>query len=119
MAYVGAAFSSANADVRAAALRVAVVAAEVAGAVPVRRLLPQGMNPKMKEQVEQALGGEIMATGEARWLAAVGWGVSPCSPVDEKHHAVLLLRSMLAVRALCSSCMWLQPLGAVITQCAA
>lgn len=56
MAYVGAAFGSANADVRGAALRVAVVAAEAAGAAPVRRLLPQGMNPKMKEQVEQALG---------------------------------------------------------------
>lgn len=56
MAYVGAAFGSANADVRGAALRVAVVAAESAGAAPVRRLLPQGINPKMKEQVEQALG---------------------------------------------------------------
>ncbi len=56
MAYVGAAFGSANADVRAAALRVCVVAAEIAGAAPVRRLLPQGINPKMKEQVEQALG---------------------------------------------------------------
>lgn len=58
MAYVGAAFGSANADVRGAALRVAVVAAEAAGAAPVRRLLPQGMNPKMKEQVEHALGLE-------------------------------------------------------------
>lgn len=56
MAYVGAAFGSANADVRGAALRVAVAAADAAGAVPVRRLLPQGMNPKMKEQVEHALG---------------------------------------------------------------
>lgn len=74
MAYVGAAFSSANADVRAAALRVAVVAAEVAGAVPVRRLLPQGMNPKMKEQVEQALGGEMMPTGELCWMLWRGPG---------------------------------------------
>lgn len=56
MAYVGAAFGSANADVRGAALRVAVVAADAAGAAPVRRLLPAGINPKMKEQVEQALG---------------------------------------------------------------
>jgi hypothetical protein len=61
MAYVGAAFGSANADVRGAALRVALVAAEAAGPAPVRRLLPQGMNPKMKEQVEQALGLDTTA----------------------------------------------------------
>lgn len=65
MAYVGAAFGSANADVRAAALRVAVVASEAAGAAPVRRLLPQGMNPKMKEQVEHALGLEATSSQPA------------------------------------------------------
>lgn len=65
MAYVGAAFGSANADVRAAALHVTVVAAEQAGPVPVRRLLPQSMNPKMRQQVESALGVEAAAAAPA------------------------------------------------------
>jgi hypothetical protein len=71
MAYVGAAFGSANADVRAAALRVAVVASEAAGAAPVRRLLPQGMNPKMKEQVEHALGLEASPAQPAGEVTSV------------------------------------------------
>lgn len=76
MAYVGAAFSSANADVRAAALRVAVVASEAAGAAPVRRLLPQGMNPKMKEQVEHALGLEATSLQPAGELLVVRFHTS-------------------------------------------
>lgn len=83
MAYVGAAFGSANADVRAAALRVAVVAAEAAGAAPVRRLLPQGINPKMKEQVEQALGLDASAPQAAGELACC------CIPASGKRTVLL------------------------------
>ncbi|KAF8056211.1 CEP104 [Scenedesmus sp. PABB004] len=58
MDYVGRALSSANADVRAAALRVAVAVAGVAGggAGAVRRLLPRDLNPKLREQADAALG---------------------------------------------------------------
>lgn len=61
MDYVGKALSSGNADVRAAALRVAVAVAGCAagGAAAVRRLLPRDMNPKLKEQVDAALGAEM------------------------------------------------------------
>lgn len=58
MDYVGRALSSANADVRAAALKVAVAVAGCAagGAAAVRRLLPKDLNPKLKEQADAALG---------------------------------------------------------------
>eukprot|EP00878_Enallax_costatus_P018713 GHUV01019714.1.p1 GENE.GHUV01019714.1~~GHUV01019714.1.p1 ORF type:complete len:592 (+),score=256.35 GHUV01019714.1:204-1778(+) len=58
MDYVGKALSSANADVRAAALKVAVAVAgcSAGGAAAVRRLLPQDLNPKLKEQADAALG---------------------------------------------------------------
>lgn len=57
MDFVGRALSSANADVRAAALKVAVAVAGCAagGAAAVRRLLPHDMNPKLKEQADAAL----------------------------------------------------------------
>lgn len=58
MDYVGKALNSANAEVRAAALKVAIAAAGCAagGTAAVRRLLPQDLNPKLKEQVDAALG---------------------------------------------------------------
>lgn len=55
MAYVGKAFNSPNADVRTAAVKVAVLAHDAAGPA-VRRLLPKDMNPKIKEQLDATLG---------------------------------------------------------------
>jgi hypothetical protein len=72
MDYVGKALSSGNADVRAAALRVAVAVAGCAagGGAAVRRLLPKDLNPKLREQADAALGGDLSsaagpAAGEA------------------------------------------------------
>jgi hypothetical protein len=61
MDYVGKALSSGNADVRAAALRVAVAVAGCAagGGAAVRRLLPKDLNPKLREQADAALGGDM------------------------------------------------------------
>ncbi|WIA42558.1 hypothetical protein OEZ86_008540 [Tetradesmus obliquus] len=61
MDYVGKALSSGNADVRAAALRVAVAVAGCAagGGAAVRRLLPKDLNPKLREQADAALGGDV------------------------------------------------------------
>jgi hypothetical protein len=61
MDYVGKALSSGNADVRAAALRVAVAVAGCAagGGAAVRRLLPKDLNPKLREQADAALGGNM------------------------------------------------------------
>lgn len=78
MDFVGRAFGNANADVRAAALRVAVTVAGVApgGAAAVRRLLPKDLNPKIKEQVDAALGPDSngSAPGEANTAVASGVG---------------------------------------------
>ncbi|KAF6260813.1 flagellar associated protein [Scenedesmus sp. NREL 46B-D3] len=65
MDYVGKALNSGNADVRAAALRVAVAVAACAagGGAAVRRLLPKDLNPKLREQADAALGGDV--TGAA------------------------------------------------------
>ncbi|KIZ03119.1 Nephrocystin-3 [Monoraphidium neglectum] len=57
MDYVGRAFGSANADVRGAAVKVAVLAHDAAGPA-VRRLLPRDLNPKIRAQLDAALGVE-------------------------------------------------------------
>jgi hypothetical protein len=114
MAFVGAAFGSANVDVRAAALRVTVVAAEASGAAPVRRLLPQGMNPKMKEQVDAALGVEAVApaAGEQNGGRDVlaghvqdGWMCCGSCSVSELVHLLTALSCVLCVcLSSCDAC---------------
>jgi hypothetical protein len=63
MEYLGRAFNSANADVRAAAVKVAVISVELGGP-SVRRRLPRDINPKIKEQLDASLGTELSAGRE-------------------------------------------------------
>ena len=72
MEYLGRAFNSANADVRAAAVKVTVVAVELGGPA-VRRRIPRDINPKIKEQLDAALGMETSAGG---WGGHSGWAGS-------------------------------------------
>lgn len=75
MDYVGKALSSGNADVRAAALRVAVAVAGCAagGGAAVRRLLPKDLNPKLREQADAALGGDVGGAAGPAAGEAGGW----------------------------------------------
>ncbi len=93
MEYLSKAFNSPNAEVRAAAVKVAAAAHELAG-VAVRRLLPRDLNPKIKEQLDAAFGVE--SSGGCAFKLCVRWFLSmndkmhnsnalwlPCTELDD------------------------------------
>ncbi|KAK9803394.1 hypothetical protein WJX72_004936 [[Myrmecia] bisecta] len=57
MRFVGAAFASANADVRSTALKVMVQVHGIVGSA-VNKYIPDNLNPKMREQLDEALGNK-------------------------------------------------------------
>ncbi|GAX83266.1 hypothetical protein CEUSTIGMA_g10692.t1 [Chlamydomonas eustigma] len=59
MEWVGKCFSSANGEVRSAAVRVTKEVYDLVGPA-VRRLLPNDISPKIKEQLDALLGGAMM-----------------------------------------------------------
>lgn len=58
MEWLGKAFGSANADVRSTAIKVTKLVNDIVGAAAVRKYLPKALNPKTKEQIDEAIGGD-------------------------------------------------------------